>query len=132
MQKGIVVEEGKMSLGIWLADFCMLTKRMAFSQASLARAYQPGYVGDPRNQQRHRRGGQMNYAKWSRYVFRKSSYSISALGNAFYDSPVYMFAIIDRYSGQILHACLRHLPDRSKFYHYPVWFDVKPCLREAL
>jgi len=79
-----IVEEGKMSLGIWLADFCMLTRRLAFSNSNLARKYDVGYTGDPRNRQRHRRGLQTQYAKWTRYAFRASSYPC-AVGQGLYD-----------------------------------------------
>jgi hypothetical protein len=71
-----------------------------------------------------------NLPKWIRYYFRKGSFILGNSEIKAYRRQIELFAIQDRFSRFILHACIKESPS-ERFTNYLNWFDTRPCFLET-
>lgn len=124
---------------IWLADYCFLTRRYAYSGVSNRK-----YALNPsRNEWRglwHKKGLKKNqtfYPKWSKYAFDTSQFRKGADKRItdtlkVYDRPVVLFAIQDVASRFIIHAHLKQAPIEAISYSFPSYLNIVECFNEAV
>jgi hypothetical protein len=90
------------------------------------------YIPNPQNRlKRRNRGIQTECPKWARWVYSSNSYSCEKTRFIpTFDNKVWLFAIMEKHSRLIVHACLRKQESR-KYTRYPVWFNLHDCLTET-
>jgi hypothetical protein len=92
------------------------------------RYYNKNYVPNPQNRNKRRKGVQVEAPKWSRYCF----YGKEKIWNIpVYDKSIFCFTIMEKNTRFILGSWLKQKPN-AKISRYPVWFDSRPCLKEAI
>jgi hypothetical protein len=123
---------------IWLADFCFLTRRYAYSGVS-NRYYNPNPSRTEWRGQWHKKGlkrFQTYFPKWSKYTFDSSQFRKGTRIRAtdkvkVYDRPVVMFAIMDAASRFIIHAHLKQAPDALRSFAFPSFFNLDRCFKDS-
>ena len=124
---------------IWLADYCFLTRRYAYSGVS-NRYFEPNPSRSEWRGQWHKKGlkkYQTYFPKWSKYAFDSSQFRKGTKSNLIdtvkvYDRPIVLFAVQDVASRFIIHAHLRQAPNAEKSGSFPSFFNFDRCFKDAL
>jgi hypothetical protein len=124
------MESGRLLFKVYLADFCQLTTR-TLKGGWNQRHYDPSYISNVHNRNRRRKGIQAQIPKWIRYFYKTNRYDKQDEKVTVYDRPIWLFAIQDKETKMILHACIKQDPSYSEYSHFPNFFDVRNCLLEV-
>jgi hypothetical protein len=123
------METGRLLFKVWLADFCQLTTR-TLKGGWNQRHYNPNFLPNVHNRSKRRKlTGQI--PKYVRYFFRPNRYGKQDEKVTVYDRPIWLFAIQDKETKMILHACIKQDPSYSEYARFPSFFDVRNCLLET-